>query len=408
MPTYDLAVLGAGLGGLAVAARAVRAGKRVILFDPAGQPGGTAADRSAGGQRFTAGPALIYGFEPGGPLRAFWSELGIPMEGSTASPAYQVALPDRRITVSPDAGATLEELRREFPREIDRISRLYREAAALAARAARSRASAYLIRRRPAGALLSGCRPSMELQAFFDVMADHFFGETTTALPLDLFALLLSRPPHALERGFGGIAQVLCDLVVREGGRCILDSSWPEVQAHSGRITALRTDEGVLDVGAVIVCEGGWIPDRKVLVGLAPEGAPVNMLMTVLCLPGYGQRRDVFTLASSPPGAGPGGVLPLTATFFGGLASRPFEDLTGLIGGIIPFFPEVALFTADDDGGNRTLPASLSGYERGTPLPRRSARLRRSKLKNLYGIPDSYPETLRAFQIARSAPLKLA
>jgi phytoene dehydrogenase-like protein len=148
VPKFDVAVLGAGIAGLSVAALVSRAGKKVVLTDPGDRAGGCVAGVSKDGFRFTAGPNAVYGLEPGGSLHALFASLEESSKEPIRAARYQVVLPDRRITITPGQQETLEELRREYPREIDRIAALYRDAGKLAQRAASSRISAYIISRK--------------------------------------------------------------------------------------------------------------------------------------------------------------------------------------------------------------------------------------------------------------------
>jgi len=121
MPKYDVAIVGAGLGGLAAAALLSGRKKRVIVLERSGS-----LDRALGvyekdGYTSCAAPTYSYGFEQGGAFHELSSNLGIVHSVSVQSPCYQVALPDHRITIYADQGETLEELRREFPGEISML-----------------------------------------------------------------------------------------------------------------------------------------------------------------------------------------------------------------------------------------------------------------------------------------------
>lgn len=59
-PDIDVAVIGGGLAGLAAAATAARAGRRVVLFEQATTLGGRARTRTANGYTFNIGPHALY------------------------------------------------------------------------------------------------------------------------------------------------------------------------------------------------------------------------------------------------------------------------------------------------------------------------------------------------------------
>ena len=74
---YDIAVVGAGVGGLTAAAVLARTGLRVIVLEAEAYPGGCAGTFYYQGYRFDAGATLAAGFYPGGPMDLVAREAGI-------------------------------------------------------------------------------------------------------------------------------------------------------------------------------------------------------------------------------------------------------------------------------------------------------------------------------------------
>ncbi len=64
-PTYDVAVIGAGFGGMATALRLAERGARVALFERLTYPGGCASTFQRKGYRFESGATLFCGFDQG-------------------------------------------------------------------------------------------------------------------------------------------------------------------------------------------------------------------------------------------------------------------------------------------------------------------------------------------------------
>jgi phytoene dehydrogenase-like protein len=112
---YDVAVVGAGIGGLGAASLLARAGRSVILLDRASGTGGVCQPLVHDGYRFEVGPTLLTGFGPGGPLRLLCQRLDINLPIKTCDPAMQVALPHHRLSFWAEPEGWWREIRREFP-----------------------------------------------------------------------------------------------------------------------------------------------------------------------------------------------------------------------------------------------------------------------------------------------------
>src|SRR3954451_14297576 len=93
---FDLVVVGGGVGGLATAALAQRAGLRVALLEAHTKLGGCAGYFARGPYHFDAGATALMGLQPGEPMRDFLTAIGAEFE-SVPSSAYRVCLPDREL-----------------------------------------------------------------------------------------------------------------------------------------------------------------------------------------------------------------------------------------------------------------------------------------------------------------------
>ena len=87
----DVAVVGGGLGGLATATYAARAGRSVILYEKASALGGRAVTTQLGELRVNLGPHALYAGSHG---IAVLRELGVPFTGGKPSPSGAFALAD--------------------------------------------------------------------------------------------------------------------------------------------------------------------------------------------------------------------------------------------------------------------------------------------------------------------------
>lgn len=410
MPKYDVALIGAGIAGLYAAALLAKAGKKVIVVDPGERAGGVAREQVIDRFRFITGPNIGYGFEPGSPAHVFFNGIGFSPDQFTIASRYQVALPDRRITVSPDNQETLAELRREFPREIDRLSWLYGEVNKLALKASKSVFFSYLLGWRSADTFLRTCRFSRELTAYFDVQSRFFFGQSIRHAPLSLLVLLLTAPPRAFPAGLGSIADRLISTIGEHGGDILLREHWPELIFRRRRISAVRTSHGAIEPRLIVINASWRTKDHMLFIGIRKEVIPVDMEATVIYLPDYGKPDDMAILALPHDrrsyrrsGDAPDGLVPLTALALG--TSR--ETLGERVQSVIPFLSDFTVIAEEQDHCSRTyiLPKEVT-----VPSPDLERAMRipvPNSMRNLYLLPDSSRALHQSLQAGKQVADKL-
>jgi C-3',4' desaturase CrtD len=111
---FELAVVGGGMGGLAAASLAARAGLRVILLESHTRLGGCAGWFDRGPYAFDAGATALMGLGPDEPIGGLCRAVGLDFRAVRTS-SYRVVMPDRTLDIVPDADAFEAGSSRVFP-----------------------------------------------------------------------------------------------------------------------------------------------------------------------------------------------------------------------------------------------------------------------------------------------------
>jgi phytoene dehydrogenase-like protein len=106
---YDAAIIGAGIAGMATAARLQAQGLSTITFEAHGQPGGCAGFYRRKGFAFDVGATTLVDFEPGGVGAELLDSIGMAPVAGEALPGYVAWLPGRVVTLHRDPAAWAEE-----------------------------------------------------------------------------------------------------------------------------------------------------------------------------------------------------------------------------------------------------------------------------------------------------------
>ncbi|MBH0230486.1 phytoene desaturase family protein [Halobacillus yeomjeoni] len=125
---YDVAVVGAGFGGLASAAELSRKGLKVILFEASNELGGSAGKFERQGYRFQSGATVGMGFEEGGVFDRLYASLGIKRpDMKLLNPIMDIHLPDRTIHYYQNRAQWYKEIDCHFPQHASQIKSFYDE-----------------------------------------------------------------------------------------------------------------------------------------------------------------------------------------------------------------------------------------------------------------------------------------
>ncbi|WP_394825879.1 phytoene desaturase family protein [Pendulispora albinea] len=99
---YDIAVIGAGMAGMATAARLQAAGLQTLVLEAHGLPGGCAGYFRRSGFAFDVGATTLVDFEPNGVGGELLRTIGMPPLDGEVLPGYVGWLPDRTVTLHRD------------------------------------------------------------------------------------------------------------------------------------------------------------------------------------------------------------------------------------------------------------------------------------------------------------------
>jgi C-3',4' desaturase CrtD len=322
--SFEVVVVGGGIGGLTCAALLSARGLGVCLVERASRAGGCAASFEHLGHEFETGAGLYACWEPGGLHDRVFAELPVTApEARAAAPAYTVRLPGGvDVRVGGSAEEFYETLRSVFPECADAAVRFYRDASQIAEalrRAARhtpalANASKLQLMRLAAGEPRLAPRI---LGARGDAAAKHLAGtsarfrrfvdaqlQTFALAPSDSCSYLYAavalaeplRPLYALRGGAQALADALVESTRKSGGTVRLDTTALRLAFDSnGRANGvtLLSGETVGAARAVVSNLTVWDTYGK-LVGA--ERTPANVRAQLKSLRGPGAYQIFMSL----------------------------------------------------------------------------------------------------------------
>jgi hypothetical protein len=350
---YDVAIVGANLGGLATAALLGVRGKKTFLCTPLPSLADTIGNMEHKGYSFLRGPSLSYGFEPGGAFHQLFTDLNIINATPALAGRYQVVLPDRRITVSAKFDDTLNELRREFPQEINIIENFYLEVKKISINVAKNRFNAFVLNFRSARSLIARYSFSREFLSFLNIQALYFFQKPILELSLKDLLLLCTHKPYRSESSYGKIAEHLAGEILRQGGTIQYNDTSAKIVPRNNHLAGLQTEHGSVDASAIILDSPESVMP-VIFLGIHDQVVPVSMERDVLYMPDYLQPRSFFCLSVSSKenrAVAPEGMRSLAVSCHvqnaGASANRDF--LINQISGIIPFLDDFLVLSFEPE-----------------------------------------------------------
>ncbi len=315
---YDILIIGSEISGLVSAALLAKKGFRVAVVS--GMEGSPVYEKD--GYTLNERPFLVTGLK-GGPLGALFDEIGLPKNsGMKGAIPYQVILPDERVDIYEDPKLFHDELRRCFPKEIDKVSDFYNHISGL------NEEIGHVMDMNPFSFRLllpSGIRKgkkalrdiaeglglSQRFQSFVRAQISSF---SYLDGPTSIIAAssLLESPRKGIYPMEGGLKEMLLKKIKSFGGDFIRSPAkevsrngnrWllrTEDEALSGRVVIGNIDAQTfcglfLDVGNKYLKSIGRIEKSlfplTVNLGVKESGIPVGMAEDVIMLRDYGREH---------------------------------------------------------------------------------------------------------------------
>ena len=322
--SYEVVVVGGGIGGLTCAALLAARGVGVCLVERASRAGGCASNFQHFGHDFETGAGLYAGWEPTGLHERVFAELPVAApEAREVAPAYTVRLPGGAdVRVGGRAEEFYETLRASFPECAGGAVGFYQEAAQVAdalRRAARhtpalANASKLQLLRLAApeprlAARIMGARgdtaarhladTSPRFRRFVDAQLQTFAQAPSDTCSYLYAAVVLTeplRPMYALRGGAQALADALVESVRKSGGTVRLDTTALRLALDAGGRAngiTLLSGETVGATRAVVSNLTVWDTYGKLL---GAEHTPAHVRAQLKGLRGWGAYQIYFSL----------------------------------------------------------------------------------------------------------------
>jgi prolycopene isomerase len=286
----DAVVVGAGLGGLAVAVTLAGGGKKTVVLEQHSVPGGYASSFQRGPYRFDTALHALNGLAPGGGYSEFYQQLGIRdrLRLQRLDPLYVLRGPGREIIAHADLFSYEAELLRNFPDQAAQIRAYLDEARAVyrdLRRLTTDRANGHdpsleeMVARYPAmvqvssetwDAMMARHVADRQIRSVLGALWGYLGLPPSRCAALDGAAATGSYHEHGgwyPEGGAQAISDALVQVLLEHGGEIRCDQSVTGFEVEGDRVLAVTTDQG-LRVEADVVVSNASAPTTLVeLVG---------------------------------------------------------------------------------------------------------------------------------------------
>ncbi len=226
---YDVAVIGAGAGGLCAAARLVAAGKKVLVIESLGRVGGRASSEQIEGFTVNIGAIAI---ERGGVFEETFGQLGVELDLREPSPATVFRIDGKIVNVSKGGGWGLL------------LGGFTKQAAKIGTKFADARSGDLPEAKLTTQEWLAGYTKNETVHAIFRNLCAAIFAVNSNELPARAFLTYFAvkgafKRFGFCPRGTIGIWNDLADGIRARGGEIWLESAVTGLRTEGGRVTAL-------------------------------------------------------------------------------------------------------------------------------------------------------------------------